>query len=712
MQQGRSAAALTAILLSLLLVSGVAVVAQSGPDRCLVPASVRQSTLNEYSGEQALLHVQMLSANRGRTAEEYKDGYMESSYLREMANKYGLSDVKVDFFPSGEVWDAEEGDLWLIEPVKKKLASLTMVRAALASGSTGGDVESEVVYVGANREPDYAGKDVTGKIVLGNASVSNVFNIAVTQRGAAGALGTGSAGVNSDSAGYNLDQIGWQSVSSRPDRPGFGWVLSLRQFNELRNYLESGRKVVMRSHIRTRSYPGKMNVISAAIPGTDANAGELIYVSHAFERVGTPGANDNCTGVATILEIGRTLARLIKNGDLPVPKRTIRFLWVPEISGSTEFMYKYPELQDKLIVGLNFDMTGANLETTDSYLRMKMTPDSRPSFLNDLIANLLQFVDQTEIRTQQGNNAPFNYRLVPFIAASDHTVFLNGGIPTMQFNHWPDNFYHSSEDRIIHVDPTELKRIGFVAASAFYYLATAGAQQARNLAWESAARGDVWLAEVARQSARLLRNDPAAIHDGYKAAQNKVAWAFQRARGGVESVLKLSAENDVASLVKTLVATLDGSREVQARRLEALYSESCRRMSVKPQAITLTAKEKEYAQLVPRRLFKVYSQEYRTRNQASRSGRGSGAPANEPRLPGLAASEVANFIDGTRSILDIYNAVRAEYGNVTTNNNEWKFAYVVTPDTADIDMETVAAAIRAMEKAGLVEIVTAAPKAK
>jgi hypothetical protein len=180
----------------------------------------------------------------------------------------------------------------------------------------------------------------------------------------------------------------------------------------------------------------------------------------------------------------------------------------------------------------------------------------------------------------------------------------------------------------------------------------------------------------------------------------------------VESVLKLSAENDVASLVKTLVATLDGSREVQARRLEALYSESCRRMSVKPQAITLTAKEKEYAQLVPRRLFKVYSQEYRTRNQASRSGRGSGAPANEPRLPGLAASEVANFIDGTRSILDIYNAVRAEYGNVTTNNNEWKFAYVVTPDTADIDMETVAAAIRAMEKAGLVEIVTAAPKAK
>ena len=40
----------------------------------------------------------------------------------------------------------------------------------------------------------------------------------------------------------------------------------------------------------------------------------------------------------------------------------------------------------------------------------------------------------------------------------------------MQFNYWPDNFYHSSADRIVHVDPTELKRVGFTAAAAFYYL--------------------------------------------------------------------------------------------------------------------------------------------------------------------------------------------------------------------------------------------------
>jgi len=47
------------------------------------------------------------------------------------------------------------------------------------------------------------------------------------------ALGTGSIGVSANSAGYTLDQLGWSSVSPRPETGGFGFVLSLRQFYEL-----------------------------------------------------------------------------------------------------------------------------------------------------------------------------------------------------------------------------------------------------------------------------------------------------------------------------------------------------------------------------------------------------------------------------------------------------------------------------------------------
>lgn len=719
---------IAAALVALALAAGAGLLAQSS-DRCLVPATVRDAILNEASGEEAYRHVQMLAANRNRQAAEYQNEFYETSYLRSMAAQYGLADLQVDFFSTRDTWDAEEADLWLVQPVNKKIASLNQVPTALAQGSTSADVEAEVVYVGQAREGDYAGKDVTGKIVLGSGSVGSAFTSGVVQRGAAGALGTGSAGVSANSAGYTLDQLGWSSVSPRGERQGFGFVLSLRQFYEIRDYLEKGQKVVMRAHVRTRTYPGKMNVTSAAIPGTDPNAGEFVAVAHAFETIATPGANDNCTGVATILEVARTLTRLIKDGVLPAPKRTIRFVWGPEISGTTQYMFKHPELQDKLLAALNFDMTGADLAATGGYLRMKMTPDSRPSYLNDLMASLLQFVDQTEIRTQQGTNQPFSYRLCPvatITSGSDHSVFNNGGIPAMQFNHWPDNFYHSSHDQIVYVDATQLKRTSFMAAAAFYYLATAGPAQARELAWEAATNGEKWIAEVTRQSVRLLGSDAAKLPSQYKAAQTKVTGAHNRARGGVESVLSLSGDPGVAAAVKTLASALDAARDANARMLESAYRDRCASLGVKPEILSLTEKEREYSTLVPRRLFKVYSEEARKRQAQSSQrseedepapsarpgaqGQGQGQPQRGggrrriPGLPGLSQAEVENFIDGKRTILDIYNAVRAECGNLVTGQNDMKFAYILSPDAPDVELEAVATVILNMQKAGTVEI--------
>jgi hypothetical protein len=651
------------------------------------------------SGELALQHVQLLAANRIRPVSEYTETFFETSYLKEMAERYGLSDVRVDYFPAGDIWMPEEAELWMVEPFKEKIASLTMVPAALANGSASGDVEAEVVWVGMGRLADYAGKNLSGKIALGNGSVESVFNTAVTRYGAAGALGTGSAGVNGDYPGYTLDQIGWQRVRPSGDGGGFGFALSLRQFNELRDMLELGVRVVMRAHVRSRTVPYRMNVISAAIPGSDHNAGELIHVAHAFERIPTPGANDNCSGVATVLEVARTTAALIERGELAPPRRTIRFLWVPELSGSRAFMYANPELQDRLIAAMNYDMPGEDLELTDSYLRMKMTPDSRPSYINDLIANLLQYVDQTDIRTQTGNNAPFNYRLVPFIGASDHVVFLDAGIPAMQFNHWTDNFYHTSGDRVEVSDPTEMKRTGFMGAAAFYYLANAGADEARDLAWEAASNGEQWIAEVTRQSIRLLDAEANAVHERHKATQNKITGAFNRARGGVASVLDLADTPEVRELVETLSSSLEQARDLHSQKLEAMYADRCRELGVRPQRIALTQQEREYSRLVPRLKYKFYSEEYR----AASGDVEQYVPANL-RMRGLAETEVPWSIDGTRSILDIYNLVRAEYGNVTTNSTEWKFAYVVTRETEDVDIEAVAAMIRAMEQVGLVEI--------
>jgi hypothetical protein len=274
----------------------------------------------------------------------------------------------------------------------------------------------------------------------------------------------------------------------------------------------------------------------------------------------------------------------------------------------------------------------------------------------------------------------------------------------MQFNHWADNFYHSSEDRAEHADPTQLKRVAFMGAAAFAYLASAGPNEARALAWEAAANGEKWIAEVTRQSVRLMDvgrapAEASRIHERYDAAQTQVTGAFNRARGGVQSVLMIAREPALTEVVQQLVSGLEASRDLQLRKLEGAYRERCRSLGLQPSPAVRSTADAELATLIPRWLFTSYSDDFRIRAEQLPK-----LLATAPRLSGLAGSEVLNFIDGRRTILEIYQGVRAEYGNVTTSSNEFKFAYVVTPDTPDVPQEAVLAYIRAMEKAGLVEI--------
>ena len=72
--------------------------------------------------------------------------------------------------------------------------------------------------------------------------------------------------------------------------------------------------------------PYELQNVVCHIPGTDPEAGEIIFSAHLFEGYVKQGANDNKSGSAGILEVARTLHTLIEEGRLPRPKRTIRFL--------------------------------------------------------------------------------------------------------------------------------------------------------------------------------------------------------------------------------------------------------------------------------------------------------------------------------------------------------------------------------------------------
>jgi hypothetical protein len=182
-----------------------------------------------------------------------------------------------------------------------------------------GGVEVELVL----RPNDIRNADLKGKLVLGR-------RMSKTDLKQAGALGmVRESGVNPTL----LDERDWENdygdngwAFNKNDTPLVCFSITPRSQQYLYELLKKG-PVKVRANVDTRYYDGKYPYVSGAILGTDGpGAEEVLSLGHLYEE----GANDNSSGVASILEATTTLNRLIKEGKLPRPKRTIRLLAMGE----------------------------------------------------------------------------------------------------------------------------------------------------------------------------------------------------------------------------------------------------------------------------------------------------------------------------------------------------------------------------------------------
>ena len=666
-------------------------------DKCLVNGDIRNEIIMELSGEKALEYIINLTGwAKNRTAEEYEGTFFETDYLLKEGKKAGFEDIHAEFFDGGKVWDAEEGDLYVVSPYKTKVVSINEIPACLAKNSRTTKIdEAELIYVGeGTRSGDYKDIDVEGKIVLASGFASAVHSQAVIRRKALGVITKGSYPSMGDYPLPEDNQVGWTRIADN-ESSTFTFILTEKLWNRL--YRMRNMRLKMGVNVKTKYYPFKLNLVTATIPGVKFPNEEMIYVAHVFEGIDKQGANDNASGAACILEIGRTLNKLISEGKIPPLKRTLRFLWVDEFASTRPYLRKHKELWDKIICALNFDMVGEDLYKCDSYLRMKMPPDSRFGYLNDIIANMLEFVDKSDIRTPTGNNGPFNYRLVSFIGASDHVLFIQYpiGVTGMQFNHWTDNFYHTSEDRPDKSDPTELKRVGIMAACAYHLIGTAEEKEAKEIAWEIVSRGSKRMDETTRQVIKLL-NDKDNLKLRYKAAVNKIEQCFVRESSALESVYQFSENRELKLFVGKLSEQLRKQKDVNIEKFNIYYEEIT---GLKPEKTSLTEEEKQYEKVIPEYVLRPWTEEHTKAARTMRSNYG-----NLMRVRGDARFEVENFINGKKTILDIYRAVDAEFGGVVqgAGRTPLKFQYEIDPGFGQIKLKDVADYITAMEKAGIV----------
>jgi len=311
----------------------------------LLPEKDVAALAQELSGETAKRNLEGITRfHRQRGSQGF---HSAAELIAERASAYGLSDVAILQFPAdGKIyygtqrsrppWDAEFAELWEMKDgaAAVKIASYDAEPVVLAEDSESADVTVDLVDVGdGTKESDYAGKSVKGKIVLAGAQPGAVQDLAVGKFGAAGIV---SYAQNQKTAWWGEDDnlIRWGHLESFSPNKTFGFMVSLKTAGSLRERLAKDEQINLHALVKSGQHPGFTEIVTATIPGADPKLKdeEIAYSCHLDHQ--RPGANDNASGCVTILEVARTLQKLINEGKLPRPARTIRFIWPPEIEGT------------------------------------------------------------------------------------------------------------------------------------------------------------------------------------------------------------------------------------------------------------------------------------------------------------------------------------------------------------------------------------------
>ncbi len=642
----------------------------------LLDDAVLRAIIYEASGELAFQNEVFLSGvNRNRKADEYRQGYFETAFLRDRLREYGLDEAEIIDLPTRgkTTWDAVSAELWLLEPGVEKLADLKEVPACLVQGSSSTDTRAELVYVGpGNREEYYQGKDVKGKIVLVAGPPEGARRIAVEKLGAAGIIAWSSSHPE-----YDRDQVGWNSIRvEEKDKPTFAFMVSERQGEFLRGQLERGRKLVVRAAAETQRIEGfKEQMVSGLIRGTKHPEQELVFVAHLYEGLAKQGANDNISGCTAILETARVLKKLSAEGRIPPLERSIRFLFVPEISGSIAYLNLYPDIRKRMFAGINLDMVGEGIVKNLAKFHLIQTPLSLPSCLNDVLASIIEWMGRSQEMAQEagwnygailaptGTRDPFYYSLDPYSSGSDHMAFVDGSvrIPCVFMNVWPDQWYHTNQDTTDKSDPTQFKRTVVITSAAASFLSSAGPEDAERMLVETAARGLRRLAAV-RSAAEnyLMSADARTINAMRGEAVILLEQGVLREKEALAgTVFYARGDREVERLAASKRKALDAQALVWLGELGDVYGLRCRRLGVAPAGPSRPSPDElKLGRLIPVRTAALTDMEvlWTMRDRFRQAG-------YEPTPAIMEAEwELMNFIDGKRSLLDVRNAASAEYG--------------------------------------------------
>ncbi|MCJ7561838.1 MAG: DUF4910 domain-containing protein, partial [Thermoplasmata archaeon] len=646
----------------------------------------------ELSGVSAKAFVEKLTAfHRIQASVMYHDAV---EYVKDEITRIGLDDISVErFVADGKRrywthgttlgWSVNDAELRLVEPEERIIARFRDIPQSLHTYSNRtpeGGVTARLIDVGAGTSnKDYKGKQVKDKIVLATGRAKLVHEHAVVKRGAAGVI-TDSLTYEFSKFRENVDipdahayQGIWPNATNK-NKIRFGFSISKRQGNELRKYLRSGKIVRMHAEVDAKLMPGKYEILTASIKGSEKPDEEILLVSHLCHP--KPGANDNASGCGLLMEIARTLMALIMSGKMKRPVRTIRFMWLPETVGSVALLSTHPEIRERLLAGINLDMVGENQELCGSTLCLDCTPDSIPSYLNDLVFSAMRRAnDAYDDRVKLGMISNFRYARTPYTGGSDHSEFGESttGVPCVSVTQWPDKFYHTSMDTMDKVSEDSLRRVGFVAALSVLTVANAGERTAMELAADTCTEGVKRVTDRVRNASGELFAKIEEPKQTKKAGEElarlnrhhrmSIRRITSREASAIRSVSRLCDSESLRDFVDEQVNDIEAHGERESLRLEHIIDTiSADKNVMIPKALKETKAEAEARVIIPKRLFKGTIDPDYMSDELGEDFQWYHEIESSDRDFSRKAYDMVNLIDGKRSVQEIMDIVSAEFG--------------------------------------------------
>jgi hypothetical protein len=595
-----------------------------------------------------------------------------AQYVLAELKRVGVKSCKIESFPSDGRkkyftwhspvgWEGKSATLQMIEPEKRVLAAFPDVPCALAAHSNSASITAELVDIGTGASTEsYKGKKVKGKIVLCGARTAEVVREAVIRRGAVGLVSYIPDRID------QLDIVPYNALWPTADeikKCGFGFSISRRTAEYLKTFLAQGKKVVLKAEVKAKSFPSKLDVVTAEIPGQTGK--EILFIAHLCHP--RPGANDNGSGSGLLIELARATEALTGARRIRL-RHGIRFMWVPEMFGTLAYLSRHPEFSQRTLCAINLDMVGENQVKCNSKVRIIQTPRSCSSNLADLLTHAFtQVAGDTGVVAPDGTKSLFNFDTMPYSGGSDHYILCESSfrVPACMVGNWPDAFYHSDSDSPDKVDSTVLQKVGVASLFSALFLATidtAGLERFLSVSEQAAQKR---ISDSAAFRTLSLQNEKSeeSIHKKYYQARYALGVLVEHEILSLADSVKF-----LAGKTRTPSGFLSDSltRRLQTEevKLEGVYKNLCKRVGAKTvQEIPLSPAEKKAQRIRPRRLFRGPLDVVKSMRPFPKKEKFWRETIKKDENYGQRLYETLNYIDGKRSLLEIINLVDAQFPN-------------------------------------------------